>query len=96
MQQKNHLDEKRQRPKEQWRKTENDQKHDGFKVHVNITLFGQPAIFLKEFKRRGLGLSNRDVIIQGLTALEERMLNLDLKKSELKNLGDQDDNSRCT
>jgi hypothetical protein len=57
------------------------------KVHVNVLIFGTPAIFLKEYKRRGLALSNRDAIIQGLAALEERMVNLDLKKSELKNLG---------
>jgi len=54
------------------------------KAKISITLLNQPARFIKSLKQRGLAFSNRDIVVRALLALEEQMVALDLRKSELQ------------
>ncbi len=48
-------------------------------VFVRLRLTGEPARIIREHKRRGTSLSVRDVVVQGLLALEERTLERELR-----------------
>lgn len=54
------------------------------RVRLNMTIFGRPALFLRELKQRGLAVSNHDAVVQALLALQERILSYDIRKAELK------------
>jgi len=47
------------------------------KVRINIKLEGEPAKILLELKKRGLVLSNRDAVVEGILALHEKVLQRD-------------------
>jgi len=59
---------------------------ENVEARLNLTLTGEPARILLELKRRKLVLSNHDAVNQALLALHERILNYDMKKSELEKI----------
>ena len=56
------------------------------RVRVNTIIMGEPARWLKEWKRRGLVTSYTDAIIQALRAMHERVTEQDLKIIQLRNM----------
>lgn len=56
------------------------------KVRINTAISGEPAEILLELKRRGIATSNTDAIIQGLLALNEKVVQRDLAAARLKSL----------
>lgn len=59
---------------------------DEDKVRINITLRGEPAQWLRGWKRRGLVTSCSDAVIQAFRLFEERVIERDLRKAELDRL----------
>ncbi len=57
------------------------------KVRINTVLKNEPAEVLLQLKRRGLARSNTDAISQALLVFYEKLLDRDLKVSQLRNLG---------
>jgi len=55
------------------------------KVRINAIITGEPALWIIEWKRRGLVTSNADAVIQALRALYEKISELDLRTVQLKN-----------
>lgn len=55
-------------------------------VRINMTLEGEPALWLNEWKRRGLITSFTDAVIQALRALNEKVTEQDLKSAQLGNI----------
>lgn len=49
---------------------------------------GEPAEWLQEWKRRGLVTSYTDAVIQALRTLQVRIIDEDLKITQLNNLRD--------
>jgi len=56
------------------------------RVRINMTLEGEPALWLNEWKRRGLVTSYTDAVIQALRALNEKLIEQDLKFAQLGNI----------
>ena len=54
------------------------------KVWVNFTLKGEPAQTYFELKQRGIIHSTRDVFMEGLRALQERVMERDLKMAQIR------------
>ena len=55
------------------------------KARINTVLSGEPALWLMEWKRRGLILSNSDAVVQAFRALQEKIIEQDLKSIQLGN-----------
>lgn len=55
-------------------------------IRINMTVEGEPAIWINEWKRRGLITSYTDAVIQALRALHEKVTEQDLKSAQLKNM----------
>jgi len=55
-------------------------------IRVNITLRGEPAQWLLEWKRRGLVKSNRDAVVQAFRAMHDGIIKKDLDEARLKTL----------
>ena len=55
-----------------------------------MTVEGEPAEWLNEWKRRGLVTSYTDAIIQSLRAFKEKVIEQDLKAAQLGNLKDEE------
>jgi hypothetical protein len=53
------------------------------KLWVNFELSGEPRDMYLEFKKRGLVHSTRDAFTQGLRCLQEKIMEIDLKKAQL-------------
>ena len=53
------------------------------KLWVNFVLDGEPSDVYFEFKRRGTVHNTRDAFTQGLRCLQEKIMELDLKKAQL-------------
>jgi len=51
-----------------------------------MTLEGEPALWLNEWKRRGLVTSYTDAVIQALRVLNEKLIEQDLKSAQLGNI----------
>ena len=56
------------------------------KVRINTVISGEPALWLKEWKHRGLITSYTDAVIQALRALNEKVTEQDLKSAQLGNI----------
>ena len=56
------------------------------KIRINMTVEGEPAKWLNEWKRRGLVTSYTDAVIQALRVLKERVTEQDLKSAQLRNI----------
>ena len=53
-------------------------------VYVKCVLRGEPARIIRELKGRGVACSVREIVVQGLVALEERTLEREIKGSRLR------------
>jgi len=56
------------------------------RIRINMTLEGEPANWLNEWKQRGLVTSYTDAVIQALRALNEKVTEQDLKSAQLGNI----------
>jgi len=54
------------------------------KVRINCEIRGEPARIYLDLKRRGLIISARDAVVQGLTHLYEEILQRDLQEAKVK------------
>jgi len=54
------------------------------KIHCCFTLYGEPAQWLLELKKRRGGLSNREIIIEALKRLYSEMLDEDIKRLRIQ------------
>jgi hypothetical protein len=52
-------------------------------IRINMTVEGEPAAWLNDWKRRGLVTSYTDAVIQALRTLNERVTEQDLKSAKL-------------
>mgnify|MGYP006910668156 CR=1 FL=1 len=64
------------------------QRQDGESVRVNITLTGDAARWLREWRRRGLVTSCRDAVVQAFHVMHDKIVEQDLKEARLKTLRD--------
>jgi len=53
-----------------------------------MTLTGEPAVWLNEWKVRGLVTSYTDAVVQSLRTFNEKIIEQDLKTVQLKNMND--------
>jgi len=58
-------------------------------VRVNCNINEDAAKILLELKKRGVIQSNREAVVQGLFALHEKVIKVDLEKARLKDLAEQ-------
>jgi len=56
------------------------------RVRINMVVEGEPAEWLKEWKKRGLVSSYTDAVIQSLRAFNEKITEQDLKLVQLNNM----------
>jgi hypothetical protein len=56
------------------------------RIRINMTVEGEPAAWLDEWKRRGLVTSYTDAVIQSLRAFNEKVIEQDLKIVQLENI----------
>lgn len=56
------------------------------KIRINTVVIGEPAKWLNEWKRRGLVTSYTDAIIQALRTFNEKVIEQDLKSTQLENI----------
>jgi hypothetical protein len=56
------------------------------KIRINTVVMGEPAVWLNEWKRRGLVTSYTDAIIQALRVFNEKLTEQDLKAAQLGNM----------
>ena len=61
-------------------------KEEQSKVRVNCTLTGKPAEALLDLKKRGIVISVREGVTQGLLVLHDQIIEKDLKEARLKTL----------
>ncbi|MBS7614938.1 hypothetical protein KEJ18_04325 [Candidatus Bathyarchaeota archaeon] len=54
------------------------------RVWVNFPLSGEIAEVYLQLKERGIVHSTRDAFVQGLRCLQEKVMELDLKRAQLK------------
>lgn len=59
---------------------------DSQKIRINTVVIGEPAVWLNEWKRRGLVTSYTDAIIQALRVFNEKLTEQDLKSAQLGNM----------
>lgn len=55
-------------------------------IRINMLVEGEPAEWLNEWKKRGLVTSYTDAVVQALRAYNERIVEQDLKLTQLKNM----------
>jgi hypothetical protein len=55
-------------------------------LRLNITIYGQPAVWAKELKEEGIVRNNADLICQAVSALYQRFVDERLKILRLKTL----------
>jgi hypothetical protein len=58
-------------------------------ARINCQIKGNAAETLIELKKRGIIQNNREAVVQGLFALEQKVMKSDLEKSKLKTLAQQ-------
>jgi hypothetical protein len=56
------------------------------RTRINTTITGEPALWLMEWKQRGLILSNSDAVVQAYRVLQEKITEQDLKSVQLGNM----------
>jgi hypothetical protein len=54
------------------------------KVWVNFVLTGEPARIIRDAKKRGIAKSTRDAVVQALIALNDRMLERELRGAQVR------------
>jgi hypothetical protein len=55
-------------------------------VYVKCVLRGEPARIIRELKGRGVACSVREIVVQGLLALEEKTLEREIRVERSKSL----------
>ena len=63
-----------------------DEKGNCQKIRINTVIVGEPAVWLNEWKRRGIVTSYTDAILQALRAFNEKLTEQDLKTAQLGNM----------
>jgi len=58
-------------------------------ARVNCNIKGSAAQALIELKKRGIIQNNREAVVQGLLALQERVTKSDIEKNKLRNVPEQ-------
>jgi hypothetical protein len=56
------------------------------RTRINTIITGEPALWLMEWKQRGLILSNSDAVVQAYRVLQEKITEQDLKSVQLGNM----------
>ena len=56
------------------------------RVRLNMTVEGEPAEWLSEWKERGLVTNYTDAVVQALRAFNEKITEQDIKSVQLSNL----------
>ena len=56
------------------------------KARINTVIVGEPAVWLDEWKRRGIVISNTDAVVQAFITFNEKVTEQDLKIVQLRNL----------
>lgn len=56
------------------------------KVWVSFMLTGEPARIIRDAKKRGYGKSTRDVVVQALLMLGDRVMERELKAGQVRAL----------
>jgi len=59
---------------------------DKKRVRLNMTVEGEPAKWLGEWKERGLVTSYTDAVVQALRVFNEKITDQDLKAVQLNNM----------
>lgn len=59
---------------------------DDLKIRINTIVMGEPALWLNEWKKRGLVTSYTDAVVQALRTLNEKVTEQDLKSAQLGNI----------
>jgi hypothetical protein len=54
------------------------------RVWVNFVLEGEPARIIRDAKKRGTAKSTRDVVVQALVVLNDRMLERELRGAQVR------------
>ena len=54
------------------------------RVWISFVLEGEPARIIRDVKKRGTAKSNRDVVVQALVALNDRMLERELRGAQVR------------
>jgi len=67
-------------------KTVLEKAKEKLRIRINMTLEGEPAKWLTEWRRRGLITSYTDAVIQALRAMKEKVTEQDLKSAQLGNI----------
>lgn len=57
-------------------------------VYVKLRLVGEPARIIREQKARGSYVSVRDVVVQGLLALERETVEREIRRSRVPRVED--------
>ena len=61
------------------------------RIRINMTVEGEPAEWLSEWKQRGLITSYTVAVIQSLRVFKEKVTEQDLKSAQLGNIGRLDE-----
>ena len=72
--------------------TANNKNRNDLTIRIKTIVNGEPAVWLSEWKRRGLVTSYTDAIIQALRAFNERITEQDLKSTQLDNTRRNEEN----
>ena len=67
----------------------NSEKQKDQGIRVNCNVYGDAKRILSELKDRHIIDSNREAVVQGLLALQERVTKLDMEKTKLRSLTEQ-------
>jgi len=60
------------------------------KIRINTVIVGEPAVWLNQWKSRGLVTSYTDAILQSLKLFNEKITEQDLKAAQLRNMTEID------
>jgi hypothetical protein len=63
-----------------------NEQEKGQKVRINTIIVGEPALWLNEWKHRGLVTSYTDAIVQALKLFNEKQTEQDLRSAQLGSL----------
>lgn len=67
-------------------KVASEKQREKTRIRINMTVEGEPAKWLTDWKNRGLITSYTDAVIQALRALHEKVTEQDLKSAQLGNM----------
>lgn len=68
-----------------------DKAKEKTRIRINMTVEGEPATWLDEWKRRGIITSYTDAVVQALRVLNEKVTEQDLRMMQLNNIRTTDE-----